>query len=533
MPATFTPGPYTLQDEFTTNRAAGSVNGTPSDGSGTTRTVLTDTGNKISISGGLLTLAGNADSPHIIWSALARTAGRIIINESTHTASCNGAIGFRPDTTSNTSFENSFYVANTTTLYTREIATVLSIATVAASTSYLYAIALRASGAFYFIKGGVFANWTLLYVSTNRNNATLYPCACYMNTIGSRTLDYLRVPSALWLPSPLISDGFGARFDASDGLGHAEPTGLGSGGNGVTWIQQAGTWVVSTGKAVASALAGGLAIATVTPSTANVLIDTKLTRSAGNVGGVARYTDSSNHLRFYHDGTNAKLDQIVGGVTTTLITAAQTFVANTAIRLVLNGTSARLYYNNALSGTTSSINTGLTNAACGLYTTDTANMLDDFVVYATGTGGEYNSVLNNIGVLATDGTLASSGTLLNQANRLLGGAVGMSGALTKQSQKTLTAALTSAGSIIRQTRKLLTATIASSGLLSSARATFKLLTGAINSAGNVVKQTRRLMIGALTLSGLLIASIKGKRVPGRSSRLMGIFKTDRDIGGSV
>jgi len=57
------------------------------------------------------------------------------------------------------------------------------------------------------------------------------------------TVDYIRIPDTLWLPTPLVSDGFSG--STSDGLGHAETSGLGSGGSGVSWT--GATWAVSGG----------------------------------------------------------------------------------------------------------------------------------------------------------------------------------------------------------------------------------------------------------------------------------------------
>ena len=66
------------------------------------------------------------------------------------------------------------------------------------------------------------------------------------------TTNGIRIPVAKWLPTPLLSDGFGSAFGTSDGLGHAEGVagGIGAGGGGVTLSNAGGTWSVSGGKAV-------------------------------------------------------------------------------------------------------------------------------------------------------------------------------------------------------------------------------------------------------------------------------------------
>lgn len=59
----------------------------------------------------------------------------------------------------------------------------------------------------------------------------------------------------------------------------------------------------------------------------------------------------------YHDGTNAKLDQLLNGTWTSVISAAATYGAGRVLKVVKNSTSVSLYYNAVQIGTTSTINT--------------------------------------------------------------------------------------------------------------------------------------------------------------------------------
>ena len=61
--------------------------------------------------------------------------------------------------------------------------------TISNGTAYQYAIVLRGTGAFYFVKGGAFTSWTLLWVSVQNNAATLYPQFNNYDRVG--TLDNL------------------------------------------------------------------------------------------------------------------------------------------------------------------------------------------------------------------------------------------------------------------------------------------------------------------------------------------------------
>ena len=61
-------------------------------------------------------------------------------------------------------------------------------------------------------------------------------------------VDFLRIPKTRWLPTPILSDAFTAADATSndgriaDGAGHAETTGLGSGGQ-VAWAGAGGAIV--------------------------------------------------------------------------------------------------------------------------------------------------------------------------------------------------------------------------------------------------------------------------------------------------
>jgi hypothetical protein len=255
---------------------------------------------------------------------------------------------------------------------------------------------------------------------SSSGTGNLRPSLQTRGTAAVMTSDYIRVPTPAYLPVPLASDGFVSTFGTTDGAGHAETSGVGSGGSGLTWTQQVGTWTVSSNRASASALSGSIAIATVPTGKADVLADVKVTRSAGQGGLVLRYTDANNYLYANHDGTNAFIKQVLAGVTTTLITAAATYSANAVIRVDLSGVTARLYYNNAFIGSTASINAALTATAHGLYVTDvTANLtVDDFVAYSKGTGGEY-ATLDTIGQGYTLTADQGSFTLTTQSANIL------------------------------------------------------------------------------------------------------------------
>ncbi len=128
-------------------------------------------------------------------------------------------------------------------------------------------------------------------------------------------------------------------------------------------------------------------------STADVVASVGVTLTAGVQGGMVLNLDSAtspaNFILAYHDGTNANLVECVAGVYTSKIAAAATYSAGAALVVVRNGTEARLFYNNAVVGTVQTMTTN-TGTLHGLFSTDALVSLDNFVLYARGTGGEYS-----------------------------------------------------------------------------------------------------------------------------------------------
>lgn len=138
-------------------------------------------------------------------------------------------------------------------------------------------------------------------------------------------------------------------------------------------------------------------IATTETSTRDVIATVAIaTTPAGTQAGLAvginSATDPTYGVIAYHDGTNAKLDKIVNGVWTNVISAAATWADNAEIRVIRDGTTFRLYYNNAQVGATSTISDVGDYTLHGLFSTYSGNRLDNFSVYARGTNGEYSNL---------------------------------------------------------------------------------------------------------------------------------------------
>lgn len=393
--AVFTPltSIYLMRDTFDTTRAAGAVNATPIDGFGGGTRVAADTGPVQSIAAGKLTVAGGLGSP--AWGdpgcwlpGKTRIPGLTCgfkVNVSTIAGNGVG-LGWAINATGEP-FGHCLVLRATTIFRAYDNASVIQVGpTLSTGVDYQVAISLRATGAFYFIKGGIYTNWTLVWISTLLTTATMYPAIS--NWSCAYTVDDAYVFN--FVPNALASDSFtrsNGALGTTDGAGHPEA----NSGQGLTWTAQTGTWAIASNIATAPALSGGIAIATVPVGSADVIHNVKATRAAGNVGSVVRYQDANNYVYAYHDGTNAKLIKVVAGVETTVITAAATYSAGAVLRIVCSGTYFELYYNNTRVSTGGTIADAAlqSSAVVGLYTSDITNSLDDMTAWPIGTANEH------------------------------------------------------------------------------------------------------------------------------------------------
>jgi hypothetical protein len=404
---------YLLRDEFTTDRAAGAVDGTAAEPGPGVRSVVD--GNSVSsISGGqAIFIAGgvSGNNPAWTWPPVGRVVGRIVIGQ--FTASANGLeIGFDSDATGGSSDGNR---QNGTLLQVRTTAaSILAVGAAVLGTEYKFGVILRNDGAFHFVKGGAFANWTLIWANLSNTYTMAYPHMSVTAAAAAAVADYIRVPAVKWLPVPLVSDGFSA-WGESDGLGHAEGLagGLGSGGGGLAWTATVGTWGASGGVAVASALSGGRAIATLDCGKADVIVSANCTRSAGSMAIIVRWVDENNFIRVSINATSCVLVKVVAGVSTTVSDVAYTYVAGAPLRVICSGSAFRRFYNNAAIGAEFTIADAALQSPTlvGLRTDNTGNTFDDFTVYARGTNGEYAELDMIASWYGAGGTIAAENLL--------------------------------------------------------------------------------------------------------------------------
>lgn len=451
----FDPEKYLLRDDFSDTLAAGSVNGTLAvPGPGGAR-VVTDTENKLSLSGGNCVFASGKASPAwgdpAIWYAgIVRAVGRLLITKINVSAfNTNGMmIGFDSNQSGGQGDVHTLWSlsAGSLAIYNNAVLTV--IGTISASTPYKLAFGLRAVGCFYLIKGGAFTNYKLLYVAPTANTTPLYPALANADHV--LTTDFIRVPVTLWLPTPLASDGM-TSATLTDGAGHAETTGIGSGGANVPWATAA-TWSVAGGVALntpvlgAELNSGALVVGTWysitatqanyfyagcaigdhfrataataldannkvkafttaelfrplnTSFTADVVAQVKaVAMTARTHSGMAirlndPTTPTSGILAFFDKGS-VTVVEFSGATWTQLFTAVKAFTANDSLQLIADGANVRLIHLTSagvatLIGSTA-VATITTGGYCGLFSTDVGNTLDNLVIYPRGAGNEY------------------------------------------------------------------------------------------------------------------------------------------------
>lgn len=391
---------YLIRDDFTNDVAAGNVPGTDAV-PGPGRRDGYDTGSKLAIAGTVMAIVNSVGSqdPTLIYNAVARQAGRILLATITTISTGNhGRIGWSVNDADGTVLDSGLRFVNASSLATQVAGGAgPEVGSFAANTFYEVAIILRAAGFAAYVRGGIYANFELVWLSESVVTSPMFPGAQVIGAGRGFSSHYMHVPAQLWLSAPQLSDGFSS-LGESDGLGHAEGVAssiAGQGGDGVTYTQH-GTWAVAANALGATALSGGYAIYHAAQSSADVMATVKIsTFAGGNAGLLLRYTDSNNHITCHHNGTNLILAKRVAGVGTTIFSPAVTFVAGAELRVNMRGDKFRVFYNGALVNTEQSISDAVLQSAtnAGIYTTDTGNRFKDLTIYARGTDGAYDSVL--------------------------------------------------------------------------------------------------------------------------------------------
>lgn len=392
------PATHRLNDTFSTNRAAGAVHNTdPEPGPGGKRGVL-DTNGKFSIADGALVGAsgavGNFDPVLVYQNPVDRVVGQCLFVTITVSAGRVqiGAVNAATLSTASLSGlrRGSFDLNGTALAVAPASSGSIAVGNVVLSTTYEICIVFRAAGAWYFIKGGAFTNWTLIWFDSVATDKTLYLYIANLGTTTAFTVSEIAAPLERFAPDPIASDGFSS-WGSTDGAGHAEGIagGRGSGGAGLSWTAAVGTWGASGGVAAATALSGGIAIATIS-ATANILVRIRVTWVSGKAGLVLRRGGTTNYIYVVHTGTHIQVYKRILNSETSLFDGATTYVANAELMVSIEGSALRVAYNGLLVTTqTISESQVASSPLVGVYTTSTDNTFDSLIVYGRGTNGEH------------------------------------------------------------------------------------------------------------------------------------------------
>lgn len=205
---------YLLRDEFTTNLAAGSVNGTAAEPGPGTRTV-TDTSNCIIIRDDVLVINGNAGwgATSISEGAVTRQAGRLMafscyIGAAGSQSAIYGFFSQASELNYYHCLDGVYFNANGK-IYSWP-GNVDTGYTWATQVRYDIIIELKAAGSRVYLKGGILTDWTLISDEGTNATATLYP-GCTSQGSYKLLIDSFHIPILLCIsPSDIQKDLFAA-----------------------------------------------------------------------------------------------------------------------------------------------------------------------------------------------------------------------------------------------------------------------------------------------------------------------------------
>lgn len=249
---------YLLYDAFTTDRAAGAVNGTLSEspfatGGSVLRTVGGIDSLLLTISGGVVVSNSGSgiNDPRLTWTSMTRVPGLVALFSFKYVSGdgsgVRSSVGWASSNAqSPTLFQGFEYFNLFTSYYSSLIGGSRYVDnTVAFPSGFVdMAVVLRSAGAWFFMKKS--GTWRLLWVDVVGSTTPMMPASFSRNLVTN--LDNTRVPVSVYIPQPLAYD----TFTRSNGaLGSTETIGPDSQALvSKTWQFTAGVWAIVSNKAV-------------------------------------------------------------------------------------------------------------------------------------------------------------------------------------------------------------------------------------------------------------------------------------------
>jgi hypothetical protein len=155
-------------------------------------------------------------------------------------------------------------------------------------------------------------------------------------------------------------------FTRVDGpLGTSETTG--PGGRrcpAKAWDPTVGVWGIGSGMGQCSGLVGGMAMATVPIPVRDIDVRANVARMLGQVGLVTSFANKDNCIIGMIGDSNAILGKMVGGIWTALVTEAYSYFGDAILRIIVQGTQVRMYFNGIKIGTTQTVSDAAILAVC-------------------------------------------------------------------------------------------------------------------------------------------------------------------------
>lgn len=244
---------YLLRDKYKGTLSGGSINNTQAD-TGQVRAVV-DANSKLSIGSNVLNFAtggAGANDPLITYSGINKVPGMVLLGTITP-ANTTGDVAFGySNAAAGTTGRTAFRFFNDATIRVRinEDGTEVNTGFVyVGATTYQLALIARNTGSFFFIKGGIYTYWTLIFISGSTISPRLFPnIGSFTGTVTILTASDFKIPNNfIFIPLPTASDGFDrvdGALGVTDGLAQIE----GYGGSGLTWTGS--TWAIVSGVAV-------------------------------------------------------------------------------------------------------------------------------------------------------------------------------------------------------------------------------------------------------------------------------------------
>lgn len=206
---------YLLRDEFTTDRAAGAVNGTAAEPGPGTRSIV-DGSNLVSVGLDELRIAigGSSSNPFVAYGPYTRTAGLCLVcnfrcDKYDATAALTASIGFDNDgvgrvEANRLNFDAAAHINMARAGY---FGAYTLVGSYSAMVNYAIAIVILSTKAAYCIKGGAWADWTLIGSEDLHAATTLYAALNTYNRAAAVKNIAVTVLPAPWQSDDVLTGG--------------------------------------------------------------------------------------------------------------------------------------------------------------------------------------------------------------------------------------------------------------------------------------------------------------------------------------